>query len=156
MPKCPELLLAAGILVTGSARAREPVTALLDHAKSLTTAYDNSGIPAGVRVVPGSNAQQRDGAPKTNLEVLIPNAGPGSVRPPSRDEIQANIAADPSAVKLPNGALSGETPASIACVYRLVPAVPANPACIPNLAVANPPGGGGTIAIVDTDKACRQ
>jgi kumamolisin len=44
-----------------------------------------------------------------------------------------------------------QTPASIACIYGLVPA-PVNPAaagCNPNVVTANPTGGSKTIAIVD-------
>ena len=40
-----------------------------------------------------------------------------------------------------------ETPASIACVYRLVPHHV--PGCDPNVTTVNPSGGGGAIALVD-------
>lgn len=49
-------------------------------------------------------------------------------------------------VGAPFAGLGFETPASLACVYSLVPK---KPFCNPNLVTANPTGGFGAIAVVD-------
>jgi len=41
------------------------------------------------------------------------------------------------------------TPASLACIYKLVPSADIVPGCNPNVTTVNPTGGGGAIAIVD-------
>ena len=72
------------------------------------------------------------GLAHTNLHLFhpaqgLPTASPASAAPP----LAGNY---------------NETPASIACIYALVPAVTG---CNPQTAVAVPSGGGGFIAIVD-------
>lgn len=70
----------------------------------------------------------------TNLRILVPDAGPIAIKV-APNELP------------PIAGLFFETPASIACVYRLV----RNPlpGCDPDKTTQNPSGGGGAIAIVD-------
>jgi hypothetical protein len=72
----------------------------------------------------------------TNLHVLMPDAGPLA--------IDANV--QPSGLP-PLLGLFFETPASLGCVYRLVPH--AKPGCNPDQVTQTATGGSGAIAIVD-------
>jgi kumamolisin len=72
----------------------------------------------------------------TNIHLLIPPGGltgtPATVGPPFSNTLY-------------------QTPASIACIYGLLPApaTTVTPGCNPNTVMANPSGGSKTIAIVD-------
>jgi subtilase family serine protease len=77
----------------------------------------------------------------TNLKVYVPHGGMGNVQPPSFSG-KAKPQESP-----PYGGYIYETPASVGCVYKLVPSPVAE--CNPNSVTANPPGGSRAIAIVD-------
>jgi kumamolisin len=77
----------------------------------------------------------------TNLRMFIPHGGVGNARPPS-----FSGEANPEA-SAPYAGYNFETPASLACVYQLVPSP--IPGCNPNVVTANPSGGSRAIAIVD-------
>lgn len=72
----------------------------------------------------------------TNLRVLVPESGP----------FAPLAAASPSELP-PYAGYGYETPASFACIYRLVHNTV--PGCNPNSTTSNPTGGSGAIAIVD-------
>jgi kumamolisin len=78
----------------------------------------------------------------TNVKLLVPAGGPGSVAPPSPSGAAG-------AEELPPGPgfYYANTPASLACVYRLVPRM--NDGCNPYLATQNPSGGSRAIAVVE-------
>ena len=77
----------------------------------------------------------------TNLKVYVPHGGMGNVQPPSFSG-KAKPQESP-----PYGGYIYETPASVGCVYKLVPSPVTG--CNPNSVTANPPGGSRAIAIVD-------
>ena len=77
----------------------------------------------------------------TNLRMFVPHGGMDNARPPSFSG-EANPEASP-----PYAGYNYETPASLACVYKLVPSPV--PGCNPNSVTANPSGGARAIAIVD-------
>lgn len=77
----------------------------------------------------------------TNFLTLIPYAGVGSLTPPGHS-IGANTTGLP-----PKSGYFYETPASLACVYKLVSTLVAG--CNPNSVTAVPTGGSKAIAIVD-------
>ena len=79
----------------------------------------------------------------TNFKFFIPKAGKTS------EQFIRDVAPE-AAGGPPFAGYSAETPASLACVYRLPP-YGSNPVgnCSPNVVTANPTGGGGAIAIVD-------
>jgi kumamolisin len=77
----------------------------------------------------------------TNLKVYVPHGGMGNVQPPSFSG-EAKPQESP-----PYGGYIYETPASVGCVYKLVPSPVTG--CNPNSVTANPSGGSRAIAIVD-------
>jgi kumamolisin len=77
----------------------------------------------------------------TNLKIFSPAGGMRQVHPPSFSG-EARPEGSP-----PYAGYMYETPASLGCVYRLVPS-PA-PGCNPNTVSVNPSGGSRAIAIVD-------
>ena len=76
----------------------------------------------------------------TNLRMFVPHGGIDKARPPSFSG-EVNPEASP-----PYAGYNYETPASLACVYKLVSPVMG---CNPNTVTANPSGGARAIAIVD-------
>jgi subtilase family serine protease len=77
----------------------------------------------------------------TNIRVFVPPPGMPREDSPSFS---------PEAARRPQGPPGGyffETPASLGCVYQLVSSPVSG--CNPNVAVSNPSGGAGAIAIVD-------
>ena len=78
----------------------------------------------------------------TNFKMFMPAAGPmGSRSSPASREAAPQVSGPPYA------GYFYETPASLACVYRLVPVQ--SQECDPNTVTANPRGGSRAIAIVD-------
>jgi len=105
-------------------------------AIAASTSAQNSpaavGIGGGHTIIPQSS--QSTSADKgvrshTNMRMFVP------------DELSANPSELP-----PLLGYGFETPASFACLYGLVPAVPG---CNPNVTTTNPSGGSGAIAIID-------
>jgi kumamolisin len=79
----------------------------------------------------------------TNIRLFVPTGGLDQVAPPTIGRLARTAAGAPPA---PNYAYL-ETPASLACIYKLVAAPVAG--CNPYAATVNPPGGSKAIAIVD-------
>jgi kumamolisin len=77
----------------------------------------------------------------TNLKILVPpaNAAGGKAQPPQYNGV--------SPLTPPYSGYFFETPASLACIYQLVPVTVAG--CNPNLALTNAATGSKAIAIVD-------
>src|SRR5271155_4707294 len=97
---------------------------------SAIPAFPQMQVNGGTVIVPASSIERPEDAgirAHTNVQIFIPRGG-GSISP------QAT----------PGGFF--ETPASLACVYKLVKATTG---CNPTVATANPVGGVGAIAIVD-------
>ncbi len=87
---------------------------------------------AGPQIVNPLSGQAQPGRAHTNVKVIVPAGGrPKAVKP----------AAGP-----PLAGYLFETPASLACIYRLVTVAPG---CNPNVVATNPTGGSHAIAIVD-------
>jgi kumamolisin len=78
----------------------------------------------------------------TTIKLFIPTGGPTSVTPPSPLR-----AAAPTELPPFSGLYSWNTPASLACVYRLVQVQ--DESCNPYVVTRNPSGGSRAIAIVD-------
>jgi subtilase family serine protease len=94
-------------------------------------------------IIPASSIQVPTGPDgevmaRTHLRILVPegatNFGPAAVQP---NELP------------PFPGFLFNTPASLGCVYHLVPARDRVPGCNPNLTTTNPSGGSGAIAIID-------
>jgi kumamolisin len=122
------LLSLLPMLSIAPASAQYAAFRALDPAAELEMLADGAILitPSSSFVRPGT------GLAHTNLHLFhpaqgLPTASPASAAPP----LAGNY---------------NETPASIACIYALVPAVTG---CNPQTAVAVPSGGGGFIAIVD-------
>jgi kumamolisin len=93
-------------------------------------------------VLPDSSIEQPEHVglrAHTNFKMFMPNAGMAAR--------QTSPEAAPQASGPPFRGYFYETPASLACVYKLVAAPDA--ACDPNTASTNPAGGSRAIAIVD-------
>src|SRR5271169_5179356 len=96
-------------------------------------------------VTPGSSVQKPEDAgirAHTNVKLVVPAGGPGSVAPPS-----PSGAAGPEELPPIPGVYFANTPASLACVYRLVPRL--NDGCNPYVVTRNPSGGSRAIAVVE-------
>jgi kumamolisin len=96
----------------------------------------------GHAVLPDSSIEQPEHVGRrahTNFKIFMPNAGMAAR--------QTSPEAAPQAGGPPFGGYFYETPASLACVYKLVAL--ADEACDPNTASTNPSGGSRAIAIVD-------
>jgi kumamolisin len=78
----------------------------------------------------------------TNVKLLVPADGLGSVIPPS-----PSAAGKPEELPPATGAYYANTPASLACVYGLVPTF--DTSCNPYLVTRNPSGGSRAIAVVE-------
>ncbi len=143
--------IAAKIQNTGDAAANRLAADLLRNADfrgATIAARGRRKALAGLMVRPASNGRKPDYKPgkfHTNLRIFIPAEGIGSIRPPS---LNAHLAHDDAP---PASGLPFNTPASLACVYKLLPSGPAKePAgCSPDVSTVNPSGGGGAIAVVD-------
>ncbi len=126
------VLVAAGV---GAAQAAGSLTTLKPPAQQAQSI--GNFIVAGPRadafqiIYPPSNVE-RSGFVHTNIEIALP---PGGFKP----------AAVPDSGPPAAGRLI-ETPASIACAYRLVPVASG---CNPNIVTTVPSGGSKAIAIVD-------
>ncbi len=110
------------------------VTALLFSLSGTASAQTHVFIPQS------SLPQPRDAAgttmARTHLRILVPSATKSSF----------GTAAQPNELPPFPGYLF-ETPASLACVYRLVEVIV--PGCNPNVTTTNPTGGNHAIALVD-------
>jgi kumamolisin len=96
-------------------------------------------------VTPGSSVPKPEDAgirAHTNVKLVVPADGPGSIAPPS-----PSGAAGPEELPPIPGAYFANTPASLACVYRLVPRL--NDGCNPYVVTRNPSGGSRAIAVVE-------
>src|SRR5262249_54261807 len=124
------ILLGAGALVAVTPRA----------------AYSEWAARGGHTVTPESSIEQPEHVglrAHTNFKMFMPAAGMAAR--------QNSPEAVPQAGGPPFQGYFYETPASLACVYKLVPPSPV-PGCNPNnpsAVAANPTGGVGAIAIVD-------
>ncbi|MBV8133868.1 MAG: S53 family peptidase [Alphaproteobacteria bacterium] len=78
----------------------------------------------------------------THVKLFVPASGLGSVAPPS-----PSGAAAPGELPPVSGAYYSNTPASLACVYGLVPRQ--SDGCNPYVVTRNPSGGSRAIAVVD-------
>jgi kumamolisin len=98
--------------------------------------------PGGQVWVPDSSVEQPDQigvTAHTNIKIFTPSEGPAAALSPS-------AGASPQQGP-PFAGYFFETPASLACVYNLVPLPQAG--CNPNNVAANPAGGARAVAIVD-------
>jgi len=89
-------------------------------------------------------------APKRAGTLVRPHSslrqpGDAGVRAHTNIELMMLAPGNPSETP-PFAGLAFETPASLACVYKLVPTTPG---CVPDLTVTNPSGGSQSIALVD-------
>jgi kumamolisin len=83
----------------------------------------------------------------TNVRMLVPAGGMDGVAPPAHAALTKGIGFLPATSQSPySGYYYLETPASLACVYKLVNQVAG---CNPYGTTANPSGGSRAIAIVD-------
>jgi hypothetical protein len=165
----PALAAALGMIANQTAvRAQEPMSsedaarasalanAFMTNAKTIQTAISPSGEFLGYDVKPKDSADPSDPyAPRTNLMIRIPVGGLGSVRPNTPEELKRNQEMAPYGVTPqvanpePNGAVGGETPATINRAAGMIPADPANPINLPFLPTAtNQAFGGGAVIIV--------
>jgi kumamolisin len=78
----------------------------------------------------------------TTVKLFVPSEGPGNITPPSPGH-----AAVPEELPPLSGLYTWNTPASLACVYRLVPVE--DESCNPYVVTQNPSAGSRAIAIVD-------
>lgn len=91
-----------------------------------------TGYGAGHTIIPQSSqstAADKGIRSHTNIRIFVPDG----------------FSSSPSELP-PFSGYGFETPASLACIYGLVPPVPG---CNPNVTTTNPSGGSGAIAIVD-------
>lgn len=104
--------------------------------------------PRGGQVqVPNSSIEQQGdiGArAHTNIRVFVPSGGMDNIRPPTHNDVRNGVA--PEQAPPYSGYYYLETPASLACVYKLVNQVSG---CNPYATTAVPYGGSRAIAIVD-------
>ena len=91
----------------------------------------------GHSMTPKSSLPQGPGMARTHVRLFVPSANATNF---------GSKAVQPSELP-PFPGLLFETPASLACVYNLVPVKVKG--CNPNLTVTNPTGGGRAIAVVD-------
>jgi kumamolisin len=82
----------------------------------------------------------------TNVRVMVPTGGMDFVAPPSHAAVTKGVQLQPQASAPYSGYYFLETPASLACVYKLVAQVAG---CNPYGTTALPTGGSRAIAIVD-------
>jgi kumamolisin len=105
-------------------------------------AYSEWAARGGHTVTPESSIEQPEHVglrAHTNFKMFVPAAGMAAR--------QDSPEAVPQAGGPPFHGYFYETPASLACVYKLVPSQ--DTACNPNTVTANPTGGARAIAIVD-------
>jgi subtilase family serine protease len=105
-------------------------------------AYSEWAAHGGHAVTPDSSIEQPEHIgfrAHTNFKMFVPAAGMAAR--------QTSPEAVPQAGGPPFKGYFYETPASLACVYKLVPSPDAD--CNPNTVTANPMGGARAIAIVD-------
>jgi kumamolisin len=107
------------------------------------SAYSEFAARGGYAVRPDSSIEQPEQIGRsahTNFQFFVPNAGKAAEQ--FTHEVTPEQTGGP-----PFAGYFYETPASLACVYNLVP----NPVagCNPNAVTANPTGGSRAIAIVD-------
>jgi len=110
-------------------------------------AYAEWAAHGGQVVIPNSSIEAPENVGRhahTTFKMFTPAAGPASAQQSS-----ASPEAMPQASGPPYAGYFYETPASLACVYKLVPTSPQTPGCDPNSVTVNPSGGAGAIAIVD-------
>ena len=96
-------------------------------------------------VTPGSSVPKPENAgihARTNVKIVFPASAIGSVAPPSPSN-----AGGPAELPPVSGAYFANTPASLACVYGLVPR--SGDACNPYVVTRNPSGGSRAIAVVE-------
>ena len=106
-------------------------------------AYSEWAARGGHTVTPESSIEQPEHVgvrAHTNFKMFVPAAGMAAR--------QDSPEAVPQVVGPPFQGYFYETPASLACVYKLV-SPSQDPGCNPNTVTANPTGGAGAIAIVD-------
>lgn len=113
-----------------------PVIAAGTLLISLQMAQAQQGLRGQVIRPSSSMEQPGDLGLRAHTHLLVYVPGGGTLRP----------AAKPSELP-PVAGYFFETPASIACIYQLVPHQ--TPGCNPNVTIDNPSGGGGAIALVD-------
>ncbi len=146
--------IAASVQTTSDAKANKIVANLLRNSsyKAVTmSAAGEKAHMAGLEVRPASNGAKPDYRPgvfRTQLRMFIPAGGLGSIKPPSRQQIAKNQADSIP----PQSAMPWNTPASLDCIYNLLPSVPIkgqSPGCTPDNSQINVSGGSGAIAVVD-------
>jgi kumamolisin len=132
--RCPShLLLLCSALAIGTANFYN------DRAEAQPTRAEGQVVtPESGVVQPGDTGSRA----RTNVKLVVPAGGPGSVAPPS-----PSPAAGPSELPPVSGAYYANTPASLACVYGLVPRP--NDGCNPYVVTRNPSGGSRAIAVVE-------
>ena len=107
-------------------------------------AYSEWAARGGHTVTPESSIEQSEHVgvrAHTNFKMFVPAAG--------MEARQDSPEAVPQVSGRPFQGYFYETPASLACVYKLVPVPSQDTACNPNKVIANPAGGAHAIAIVD-------
>jgi len=133
---------------------RRWTSCLLSFCSALTIAtvssYGDRAVAQPARgeaqvVTPGSSVPKPENAgihARTNVKIVLPASGIGSVAPPSPSN-----AGGPAELPPVSGAYFANTPASLACVYGLVPR--SGDACNPYVVTRNPSGGSRAIAVVE-------
>ena len=104
-----------------------------------------SAWPEGQVVTPQSSIARPEDVgirAHSTINLFIPSGGPESIAPPSPSRTVA-----PAELPPLSGLYSWNTPASLACAYRLVPRQ--DESCNPYIVTRNPSGGSRAIAIVD-------
>ena len=143
------LAMAAAVQSTGDAKANQLAANLLKNGVFQSMTIGSGELATafrGLAVRPASNGKTPDyatGKEHTHLRVFLPAQGLGTLKPPSRDGIKANLG------KPPESGMPWNTPSSLGCVYNLLPAGSNASGCAPDSSLVNPTGGAGAIAIVD-------
>ncbi|MBV8088183.1 MAG: S53 family peptidase [Alphaproteobacteria bacterium] len=122
------LLLATGMLSVG-----------------VNSVQAQSAFPNGQIVTPSSGIARPEDVgvrARTTIKLFIPAGGPTNITPPSPAQGVTPEEAPPL-----SGLYTWNTPASLACVYRLVPVQ--DESCNPYVVTQNPTNGSRAIAIVD-------
>lgn len=114
-------------------RTRHSTTAPLAITALLLAGFTSTALAQVPKLPPSSISNPADAGQfaHTNLQILASSG---------------DFTATPQVIGPPFAGYLYQTPASIACIYNLQPAVPG---CNPNVASSNPSGGSRAIAIVD-------
>src|SRR5580658_3877957 len=149
----PTLALSfAALLATTPWASAASLSSAGTSAASLSSARAPAGSPpprgGQVQIPESSNEDPNDIGFRAhaNVRVLVPAGGMDDIAPPAHAALTKGLAVEPDTSAPYSGYWFLETPASLACVYKLVTPVAG---CNPYSATANASGGSRAIAIVD-------